>query len=154
MKVSVVLLGLVWPVLSFGQQLYTNADLAGFDVPGAYTDQDLKRLPPLAVQKQPAFPLAPYTPAPREDAAFQRAYDGLQLTRTALQAEIDFETGRIAFSESAMAGDTSAIEPRLGYRASVAPLILELKKRTALLDRQMESLLDAARRAGAVIDRW
>ena len=154
MKVLVVLMGLIWPVLGFGQQLYTNADLARFDVPGAYKNQDLRRLPPLAVQKQPGFPLAPYTPAPREDAAFQRAYDGLQLTRTALQAEIEFEMARIAFSESAFAGDTSAIEPRLGYRAGVAPLILELKKRTALLDGQMDSLLDAARRAGAVIEQW
>ena len=154
MKVSVVLLGLVWPVLTFGQQLYTNADLAKFDVPGAYTNQDLKRLPPLPVQKQPAFPLPPYTPAPREDAAYQSAYDSLKITREALAAEIDFEMGRIAFSESALAGDTSAIAPRLGYRASVAPLILELEKRTALLDRQMDTLLDAARRAGAVIDPW
>src|SRR2546428_2839608 len=47
MKVSVVLAGLVWPVLAFGQQFYTNADLAKLDVPGAYTSDDLKRLPPL-----------------------------------------------------------------------------------------------------------
>ena len=151
MKVSVVLMGLVWPVLTFGQQLYTNADLAKFDVPGAYSNQDLKRLPPSPSHRgvigQPA-----YTPPPREDAAYQAAYDGLRLTRDALQAEIDFENGRVSFSESALAGDTGVIAPRLGYRAAVAPLVLELQKRIALLDRQMDIVLDAARRAGAVVD--
>jgi len=152
MKVSVVLMGLVWPVLTFGQQLYTNADLAKFDVPGAYSNQDLKRLPPSpsprGVIGQPA-----YTPPPREDAAYQRAYDGLRLTRDALQGEIDFENGRVSFSESAWAGDTGVIAPRLGYRAAVATLVLELEKRIALLDRQMDIVLDAARRAGAVVDQ-
>lgn len=153
MKVSVVLVGLVWPVLTFGQQLYTNADLAKFDVPGAYSNQDLKRLPPSAVQPRGAASLPTYTPPPREDEAYQRAFDGLHLTRDALQAELDFETGRIAFSESALAGATGVVEPRLGYRAAVAPLILELRKRVALLDRQMDTVLDAARRAGAVVDQ-
>lgn len=153
MKVSVVLLGLVWPVLTFGQQLYTNADLAKFDVPGAYSNQDLKRLPPSGVTPRAAVGLPSYTPPPREDALYQRAYDGLHLTRAAMQAELDFEMGRIAFSESALAGNTGVVEPRLGYRASVAPLILELQKRVALLDRQMDAVLDAARRAGAVVDQ-
>ena len=152
MKVSVVLMGLVWPVLTFGQQLYTNADLAKFDVPGAYSNQDLKRLPPSGVQRG-AISQPTYTPPPREDAAYQRAYDGLRLTRDALQAEIDFENGRVSFSESAWAGDTGVIAPRLGYRAAVAPLVLELEKRIALLDRQMDFVLDAARRAGAVVDQ-
>jgi len=151
MKVSVVLMGLVWPVLTFGQQLYTNADLAKFDVPGSYSNKDLRRLPPSPSHRgvigQPA-----YTPPPREDAAYQAAYDGLRLTRDALQAEIDFENGRVSFSESALAGDTGVIAPRLGYRAAVAPLVLELQKRIALLDRQMDIVLDAARRAGAVVD--
>ncbi|HEV8701314.1 MAG TPA: hypothetical protein VGV60_08585 [Candidatus Polarisedimenticolia bacterium] len=153
MKVSVVLLGLVWPVLTFGQQLYTNADLAKFDMPGAYSNKDLRRLPPSSIQPRAATGLPPYTPPPREDALYQRAYDALHLTRVALQAELDFEMGRIAFSESALAGDTGVIAPRLGYRAAVAPLVLELQKRVALLDRQMDSVLDAARRAGAVVDQ-
>lgn len=153
MKVSVVLMGLVWPVLTFGQQLYTNADLAKFDVPGAYSNKDLRRLPPSPSQPRGVIGLPKYTPPPREDAAYQRAYDGLRLTRDALQTEVDFEMGRIAFSESALAGSTGVIAPRLGYRAAVAPLILELEKRIALLDRQMDTVLDAARRAGAVVDQ-
>jgi hypothetical protein len=153
MKVSVVLVGLVWPVLTFGQQLYTNADLAKFDVPGSYSNKDLRRLPPSPSHPKGAIGQPSYSPPPREDAAYQRAYDGLRLTRDALQAEIDFENGRVSFSESAWAGDTGVIAPRLGYRAAVAPLVLELEKRIALLDRQMDIVLDAARRAGAVVDQ-
>jgi len=154
MKVSVVLAGLVWPVLAFGQQVYTNADLVKFDVPGAYTNEDLRRLPALAVQSAPAFPAPPYTaPAPAEGLAYQAAYDNLRLTRLALAGELDFEMKRIAFSESAFAGNPGEIEPRLGYRVKVAPLVLELKKRVALLDQQMDDLAAAARRAGVAIDQ-
>jgi len=153
MKVSVVLAGLVWPVLAFGQQLYTNADLAKIDVPGAYTNQDLRRLPPLAVQSAPAVPTPPYAaPAPSGAYGFQSGYDALRLTRLALAGELDLEMKRIAFSESAFAGDSTEIEPRLGYRVRVAPLVLELKKRIELIDQQMNDLADAARRFGAGID--
>ncbi|OLD62466.1 MAG: hypothetical protein AUI47_12435 [Acidobacteria bacterium 13_1_40CM_2_68_5] len=153
MKVSVVVAGLVWPVLAFGQQLYTNADLAKFDVPGAYTNDDLRRLPPLAVQSAPAVPTPPYAaPAPAEGASYQANYDNLKLTRMALAGELDFELNRIAFSEAAFAGNTSEIEPRLGYRSRVSSLVLELKKRVALLDQQMDDLAGLARRAGVAID--
>ena len=56
------------------------------------------------------------------------------------------------FSESAFSGDTRSFEPRLGYRARVAPLILEIEKRIAILDRQMETLVEDARRADIEID--
>jgi len=153
MKVSVVMAGLVWPVLAFGQQLYTNADLAKFDVPGASTNEDLRRLPPLAVQSAPAVPTSPYTaPAPAEGAWFQANYDNLKLTRMALAGELDFELQRIAYSESAFAGDSNEIEPGLGYRSRVSALVLELKKRVALLDQQMGDLAGLARRAGGASD--
>ncbi len=152
MKVSVVLAGLVWPVLAFGQQLYTNADLAKIDVPGAYTNQDLRRLPPLAVQGAPAAPTPPYVAPAPSGYGFQSAYENLRLTRLALAEELELEMKRIAFSESAFAGDVTQIEPRLGYRVKVAPLVLELKKRIELIDRQMDDLADAARRVGVGID--
>jgi len=154
MKVSVVLAGLVWPVVAFGQQLYTNADLAKFDVPGAYTNEDLRRLPPLAVQSAPAFPTPPYTaPAPAEGAAYQAIYDNLKLTRLALAGELDYEMKLVSFSESAFAGNPGEFAPRLGYRVKVAPLILELKKRVALIDQQMDDLAGMARRAGVTIEQ-
>ena len=56
-------------------------------------------------------------------------------------------------SSAAFAGNPGEIEPRLGYRVKVAPLVLELKKRVALLDQQMDDLAAAARRAGVAIDQ-
>ena len=154
MKVSVVVAGLVWPVLAFGQQLYTNADLAKFDVPGAYSNQDLRRLPPLAVQKQAAFTLPPYvSPQTSGEARLQESYDFLKSTRDSFACELDFELRRVDFSRSAFAGDTQGYSIRLGYGARVGGLIRELEKRVALLDCQMDDLVDRARRAGLTIDK-
>jgi len=153
MKVSVVLAGLVWPVLAFGQQSYTNADLAKFDVPGAYTNQDLRRLPPLAVQKEPAAKLPSFAPPAAESSPYQESYDGIRYTRDALALELDLELKRVDFSESGFAGDRRSFAPRLGYRTRVASLILELEKRIALLDRQIGDLVDQARRGGVRIDQ-
>ena len=153
MKVSMVLAGLVWPALAFGQQSYTNADLTKFDVPGAYTNQDLRRLPPLAVQKEPASKLPWFAPPAAEISPYQESYDGMRYTRDSLAAELDLELKRVDFSRSGFAGDTRSFEPRLGYGAHVASLILELEKRIALLDRQMEVLVDQARRGGVRIDQ-
>ncbi len=153
MKVSVLLAGLVWPVLAFGQQTYTNADLAKFDVPGAYSNEDLKRLPPTAVQKQPiATPPAYVPPTAGMTPFYQQTFDRLGLTRSSLSDELDFEMGRVDFSESGFAGDARTIEPRLGYRARTAALILELQKRIVLLDRQMDDLRTQAGRDGVTID--
>ncbi len=154
MKVSVVLAGLVWPALAFGQQLYTNADLSKIDVPGAYTNEDLRRLPPLAVQKEPATKLPSFlAPAPSEYtiARYEDDYRSLTQGRDSLAFELDLELKRVDFSESAFAGDTRSFEPRLGYRTRVAPLIMELEKRIAILDHQRETLLQEARRAGIEI---
>ena len=76
------------PVLAFGQQTYTNEDLAKFQIPGAYTNEDLKRLAPLAQQKEPAFRLPEYQPAPTRSASLQARYDGIRETYVMLEAEI------------------------------------------------------------------
>lgn len=155
MKVSVVLAALVWPVLSFGQQVYTNADLAKFDVPGAYTNQDLRRLPPLATQREPAATLPTYAapaPAPFLVAHYEGSYRDLKQARESLAFELDYELRRVAFSESAFAGDAQTFEPRLGYRNRVAPLVMELQKRIAILDFEMGTLIQDARRDGVEID--
>jgi hypothetical protein len=153
MKVSVVLAGLLWPAIAFGQQLYTNADLAKFDVPGAYTNQDLRRLPPLAVQREPAVNLPPYFPAVSdEQIRAQKTYDDLKSYRDAFAYELDLELQRVEFSRSPYAGNPNSFEPRLGYGAKTYSLILELEKRVALMDLQIDDLLDQARRAGLTIE--
>lgn len=153
MKRVVVLMVCLAPAMAFAQESYTNADLAKFQVPGAYTNQDLKRLPPLPVQKAPAAKLPAYEPAPAPSASLQAWYDSLKIERDALAAELEYEKGRVEFSESAFAGDSQSFDVRLGYRCEATPLIRELTKRVTLLDMQMETTLDEARRAGALIDR-
>ena len=149
----------IWllPAAALAQDVtYTNADLAKIQVPGAYTNEDLKRLPPLAVQKAQAA-AKEAAPAPAEISAQQQSwqnyYWNVRADRDALQAELDYEIAQVEFSESAFAGDTRAFEPRLGYRSQARPLILELKKRVALLDIRMESVLDDARHAGFALER-
>jgi hypothetical protein len=148
--------------LAYGQQTYTNADLARFQVPGAFTNEDLKRLEPLAVQRQPAVLTPPYVPKQAPVEYYQASYYSLQSSRRSLQAELAYEIAAVDFSESAFAdpvglvpvipGDTRSFAPRLGYRVQAKWLIQELNKRIALLDAQIEALVDAARREGAAID--
>src|SRR5262245_25403002 len=154
MKVSVVLAGFLWPAVAFGQQLYTNADLAKFDVPGAYTNEDLRRLPPLVVQKESAVNLPRYSPVVSDQQIrAQRTYDDLRSYRDAFTYELDLELSRVDFSRSPFAGNPNSLfEPRLGYGAKVYTLILEIEKRIAILDGQMEDLVDQTRRDGILLE--
>lgn len=152
MKKYLIALSLLWPALAFGQQTYTNADLVKFSVPGAYTNEDLRRLSPLPVQRQPAAALPPAVLPAVPTEKIQAHFDALRWQRDAYRDELGIELEAIAYSESAFAGGTTEIEPRLGYRARVRPLVEELQKRVALLEAQMERVRDEARRAGAVID--
>jgi hypothetical protein len=154
MKRVLVLAACLVPAAAFAQDSYTNADLAKFQVPGAYTNQDLKRLSPLPMQGKPTAAAAPIIEAPAPPtAAYQSYYDNLRGERDSLQDEIDIEKGLVDFSESAYAGDTRSYDVRLGYRAQAAPIIRELNKRVALLDAQLSRLEDHARREGVSLDR-
>jgi hypothetical protein len=152
MKWTVLFVACLVPALAYGQDTYTNEDLAKFQVPGAYTNKDLKRLPPLPVQGKPAAEL-PRIEVPRAPvASFQVLYNSLRAMRADLVAEIEYEKDRIAFSESAFAGDTREPGVRLGYRTKVGPLLNELEKRVSLLTLRIEKVLEEARWAGAAID--
>jgi hypothetical protein len=153
MKHLVVLAACLLPAAAFAQQTYSNADLAKFQVPGAYTNQDLKRLPPLPVQKAPAAPLPRVEQAPVPTAEYQQYYDGIKADRDALAAELQYEKDRVDFSESPFAGDSRSYDVRLGYRAQATWLIRELQKRVDLLDKRLEDAADQARRAGVTLDQ-
>jgi hypothetical protein len=143
----------LWPVLAYGQQMYTNADLVKFQVPGAYTNEDLRALQRVPAARVPAA-LPPLVEAPRvETGEIEKEYEGLLRERRALAAELAWELETIEYSESAFAGSTDRVEPRAGYRSRVASLVWELKKRVALLDAEIETVLDEARRTGALLDR-
>ena len=153
MKRMLILMICLCPVLAFAEQVYTNADLVDIEVPGAYTNEDLRKLPPLAMQKRPAVP-GPVISISRVDSSFyQAAFDDLSRVRRSLQAELGYEAKQIAFSESAFAGRTQSAAPRLGYRGKVRGLVRELIKRLALVDTQIEFVLDDARKAGAFVDK-
>jgi len=152
MKRFLVLTVCLWPGVLLAQQSYSNADLVHFQVPGAYTNADLRLLEPLAFQKEPAARLPLVLPPQVDSVPFQAHYDGLARTLAYLSAELELELERVAFSESAFAGDAQSLAPRAGYRARVRPLIQELNKRITLLDREIDMLLDEAREAGATIE--
>ena len=141
------------PVLAFGQQTYTNEDLARFQVPGAYTNEDLTRLAPLAQQKEPAVRLPEYQAAPMRSASLQARYDGLYETYAMLQAEIALEHERVDFSESAFAGNTLDTTVRLGYKTVAFEQIRELSLRADLMKVRIEVLEELARRQGILLDR-
>jgi len=167
MKHAVVLAVWLVPAAAFAQgtttsqgtTTYTNADLVKFQVPGAFTNADLKRLPAtgVTVLKAPAVKAAPRgeaeeAPAPLTDA-YQAYYGNVRADRDVLAAELAYEIGLVEFSESAFAGDTRSFDVRLGYRSQAAELIRELTKRVALLDARLDSVADEARKAGVVLDR-
>ena len=153
MKSFIVMAICLVPVMAFGQQTYTNEDLAKFQVPGAYNNEDLRRLGPLAVQKEPAVHLPRYEPSRPAGGALQARYGGLIDTYKALMWEIAYEEERIDFSESAFAGDTRDPEVRLGYRSQVAHWLAELTKRAELVKSRIERVVDDARRAGITLKR-
>ena len=153
MKRILILMICLCPAFAFAQKTYTNADLVAIDVPGAYTNEDLRKLPPLAVQERAAAPTPHITIPPVDRFFYQAAFDDLRRVRRSLQAELDYEKNRIAFSESAFAGWTQSAAPRLGYRTRVRRLVRELIKRIDLLDAQIEFVLEDARKAGALVDK-
>lgn len=162
MKRVVILAACLVPAAAFAQEsrTYTNADLVKIEVPGAFTNQDLKRLPPLPVQRA-AAPKAAAEPAQVEappaaaalTEAYQTYYGNVRADRDALAAELAYEIALVEFSESAFAGDTRSFDVRLGYRSQAVDLIRELTKRVALLDARLELVTDEARRAGVTLDR-
>jgi hypothetical protein len=153
MKGIVVLAACLLPAAALAQQTYTNADLAKIEVPGAYTNQDLRRLAPLPVQKAPAAQVPPYVAPPPPATAYQAQYDNARAERDLLLAEIEFEKARVEFSESAFAGDATSFDVRLGYRTPAAVWIRDLERRVAIYDALLEQVSENARKAGVAIDR-
>jgi hypothetical protein len=157
MRILMALAVLLTPAMLFAQDTYTNGDLTRFHVPGAYTNDDLKKLPAEAAPRtKPGVTPAPAAFAmPEADTRrLQDAYDGLVAVRVRLAADLEVERQRIGFSESAFAGATSVVAPRLGYRARVAELVLELEKRIAVIDAEIDFILETARRNRVAIEQW
>lgn len=153
MKRMLILMICLCPAFAFAQKTYTNADLVDIDVPGAYTNGDLRKLAPLAIQERAAARTPLFTIPPVDGSFYQAAFNDLRGVQRSLQAELDYEMNRITFSESAFAGRTQSAAPRLGYRNQVRGLVQELVKRIDLVDAQIEFVLEDARKAGALVDK-
>lgn len=158
MKSFAVLAVCLVPAAAYAQTTsYTNADLAKFEVPGAYTNEDLRKLPAVPIMKAPAGrpqASAPQPePEPAASGAMQAWVDSIRAERSRLEAEVAIEKELVEFSESAFAGDTRSFDVRLGYRAQARPLIIELMKRIAILDREMDEAINQARKAGVRVDQ-
>lgn len=160
MKHVVILAVCLVPAAAFAQEsrTYTNADLVKIQVPGAYTNEDLKRLPSTGVTVLKAAPkaaaAAPLEAAPSPQAdAYQAYYSSVRADRDVLAAELEYELARVEFSKSAFAGGSEGYDIRLGYGAKAGELIRELQKRVALFDARLDAVADEARRAGVTLDR-
>jgi hypothetical protein len=137
------------PLAVQAEQRYTNEDLRKFSVPGAYTNQDLQKLPKLPVAK--AVPVVPIPIIAVEPGPFQMQLDFLQQQRLGLQSELDYREGMLEKAYSYF--DKAPNEgPYPGYLSKSVGILNYLEMQLAITDSQIENLLDGARRAGVVLE--
>ena len=120
-------------------EMYTNADLDKLHLPGAYTNKDLKTLEPLPAQEAPLIE-TPEVDLSRwlEAAAVREAgYRALVHLRDRLQAELDYELGRLALAYSPAGGNfTGSLRP--GLRSKLQPKLDSLQRRIYLTDWELD----------------
>lgn len=134
---------------ALAEEKYTNADLDRIYVPGAYTNEDLKALPPLEVQEAPALPLV----GPRVDTAERDRLLArirmLEARRDAMARELAYEEERVRRSESA-GGNSPDSSLFAGYRGKSRGLREALRKEIALLGHEIDDTRWHAVRASVV----
>jgi len=141
----------LFPFVAYAEQTYTNEDLKRFSVPGAYTNEDLRKLPKLPVVK--AVPVAP---APIEMAApgpepLQIRHDLLSEQRLIIQTELDYREEMVlkAYSYFDKGPDGG---PWPGYLSKSRSSIQYLNLQLAILDARIDNVRDEARQAGVVLE--
>jgi hypothetical protein len=126
---------------AMAQKVYTNKDLDKVQVPGAYTNKDLKFLEPIPTQKAPLsepapmdlMALAEVTPEPDVRRAV------LTDVRDRLQAELDYELARIEEAYSpAGGGFTGSL--RVGLKSKLEDRLEYLRREIHLRDEQIRQL--------------
>ena len=151
MKKSLGVILCLVPLSAFAQQKYTNEDLKRFSVPGAYTNQDLKKLPPVPVVGK-ATPVPPVAVAPETGPdPLQIRYDLLMEQKRIYQAELDWRQSQIDKAYS-FADQSTDGYPWPGYRSKSRPAMHYLEMQIAVLDSRIETVRDEARQAGVLID--
>lgn len=135
------------------QRKYTNADLAKFRLEGAYTNEDLRGLAPVPVQKAPLYEYPEIdllTPYFMEQQARQARYESLLEVRNGLQAELDYRTMILDVAYSARGGEVpnprnlavrdQILAPNPGTYSRMLPRLEYLTRRISLLDRELAEL--------------
>jgi hypothetical protein len=141
------------PLAAYGQQRYTNEDLRKFSVPGAYTNQDLKKLPPVPVVGKAAPAHAPRSEAPEVDSeSFQIALELLAEQRSIYQAELDWRNQEIERAYSFFDKGPEGY-PRPGYLSKSRGVLQYLEMQIAIMDERIAAMEEDAYSAGAVIER-
>lgn len=121
---------------ALAQEKYTNADLDRIYVPGAYTNEDLKALPPIEVQEAPAQQLAaPVVDTTERDLLLGRVRM-LEERRAALARELAYEE-RIVSDVEGPGGNAPDRSFYAGYRSKSRRLREALRKEIALVDQEI-----------------
>jgi hypothetical protein len=132
------------------QEKYTNADLDRIYVQGAYTNEDLKALPPLEIQSAPAMP--PWSPAidTRERDLMWERVRGLEERRLAAARELAYEEEIVRRVEGP-GGNSPDREHYFGYRSKSRGFRSALRREIALLEQEIEEARWHAVRASIVV---
>jgi hypothetical protein len=151
MKKSLGIILCLVPLTAYAQQTYTNEDLKRFSVPGAYTNQDLKKLPPLPVVGK-AGPAAPAVTAPEAPPdPLQIRFDLLSEQKRIYQAELDWRQAMVDKAYSFVDQGPDGY-PWPGYRSKSKSAIQYLEMQIAVVESRIETVRDEARQAGVLLD--
>ncbi len=122
---------------AWAEERYTNADLDRIYVPGAYTNEDLRTLPPIAMQEAPAMPLATTIIDTSERDFLFAQLEVLEMGRNALARNLAYEEARL-WKAYGPGGNAPNDYPVPGFRSRNRLLRDSLRKRIALLDKEIE----------------
>ncbi len=149
MRAIIAAAAVLWATAGLAQEKYTNADLDRIYVPGAYTNEDLKALPPIEQQEAPAVPLAaPVVDTRERDLLLERVRD-LEERRAAVSRELAYEEGIVSRTYSA-GGSSPEQAFFIGQRSKSRGLREALRKEIALLDQDISDARWHAVRASVV----
>ncbi len=122
---------------AWAEERYSNADLDRIYVPGAYTNEDLRTLPPIAMQEAPAMPLATTIIDTSERDFLFAQLEVLEMGRKALARSLAYEEARL-WKAYGPGGNAPNDYPVPGFRSRNRLLRDSLRKRIALLDKEIE----------------